>query len=226
VFGIHGSTMYRLQGGESRPGLLNTFIGGSLGGFVSAFVTSPTELIKLRMQMQGIGEREYFIEYAGHESSPTAHKYYKSSWDCFRKIYKSEGIRGLSRGLVCTLWRETPGFGVYFLTFDYFCLCSADYYNIDVNEVGPVTVLLSGGLSGQIGWFLCCPLDVVKSRLQSDGVTGVEFKGIVDCFRKTYHREGIRGFYKGLLPSLVRAFPVNAATFAVVVMITRLINKQ
>jgi len=218
--------MYRLQGRETRPDLFNTFIGGSLGGFVSAFVTSPAELLKLRMQMQGIGEREYFIEYAGHESSPTAHKYYKSSWDCFRKIYKSEGIRGLSRGLVCTLWREMPGFGTYFLIFDYFCRCSADYYDIDVSEVGPITVLLSGGLSGQIGWFLCCPLDVVKSRLQSDGVTGVEYKGMVDCFRKTYRREGIRGFYKGLLPSLVRAFPVNAATFAVVVMITRLINKQ
>ena len=226
VFGVHGQVMYWLQGGKAKPQLLNTYIGGAIGGLVAAPITNTAELIKLRMQMQGIGEREYFIEYTGHESSPDAHKYYKSSWDCCKKIYKNEGIRGLCRGIAPTIGRETPSFGAYFLTFDFCCRQSANFYNIDISEVGPFTLLIGGGLAGQACWLISFPFDVVKSRLQGDGVTGVEYKGMMDCIRKTYHQDGIRGFYRGLLPTLVRAFPVNAATFATVVMITRLINKQ
>jgi len=226
VFGVHGQVMYWLQGGKTRPNLFNTYIGGVIGGLAAAPITSTAELIKLRMQMQGIGEREYFIEYTGHESSPDAHKYYRSSWDCCKKIYKKEGIRGLCCGLVPTIGREMPSFGAYFLTFDFCCRQSANFYKIDISQVGPLTLLIGGGLAGQACWFISFPFDVVKSRIQGDFVTGVEYKGTIDCFRKTYHRDGIRGFYKGLLPTLVRAFPVNAATFATVVTITRLINKH
>ena len=226
VFGVHGQVMYWLQGGKNKPNLLNTFIGGALGGVASSPITSTAELIKLRMQMQGIGEREYFIEYPGHKSSPDAHKYYDNSWDCCKKIYKNEGFRGLCRGLLPTMGREVPSFGAYFFTFDFCCRQSANFFGIEISEVGPLTLLIGGGLAGQVCWLISFPFDVVKSRLQGDGVTSVEYKGMLDCVKKTYNRDGVRGFYKGLSPTLVRAFPVNAATFATVVTITRLINRQ
>ena len=58
------------------------------------------------------------------------------------------------------------------------------------------------------------PVDIVKSKQQAD-VSG-EFSSAFDCIRKTQSREGIRGFYRGISTTLVRAFPVNAATFGAV----------
>ena len=225
VFGVQGSIMSRLQPNDSTPGLVNSFIAGAAGGFVACSITCPTELIRIRMQMQGIGEKEVFLEYSGHHSAPGAHKYYTSTYDCFKKIYKTEGIVGLYRGNVSTILRETPSFGCYFISMDYFRHLSARFFDVHFDEVGPVTLLVGGGFSGMICWLVSYPFDVVKSRLQGDGVERIEYKGTMDCFRKTYHSDGIRGFFKGITPTLVRAFPVNATTWITAIMIQRLFSR-
>ena len=222
VFGVHGSIMARLQPDHSTPRLANSFIAGAAGGFVSCLITSPTELIRIRMQMQGIGQREVFLEYTGHHSAPGAHKYYNNTYDCFKKIYRTEGIVGLYRGNLTTILRETPSFGCYFITMDYFRHQSAQFFGIHFDEVGPVTLLIGGGFSGMACWLISYPFDVVKSRLQVDGLEGNEYKGTMDCFRKTYRTAGIGGFFKGITPTLVRAFPVNATTWLTAIMIQRL----
>lgn len=217
--------MERLQPDHSRPRFANSFIAGAAGGFASCTISSPTELIRIRMQMQGIGQREVFLEYTGHHSAPGAHKYYTSTWDCFKKIYKKEGIRGLYRGGFTTVLRETPSFACYFTSMDYFCHQSAKFFDVHYNEVGPVTLLIGGGFSGMICWFVSYPFDVVKSRLQTDGVESNEYKGMLDCFRKTYRSVGVSGFFKGITPTLVRAFPVNATTWLTAIMIQRLFDR-
>ena len=41
------------------------------------------------------------------------------------------------------------------------------------------------------------------------------YTGIIDCAVKSYHAEGIFVFFRGMMPTLVRAWPVNAVTFYV-----------
>lgn len=57
------------------------------------------------------------------------------------------------------------------------------------------------------------PLDVVKSRIQADNPQNPMYKGMIDCFYKTYKAEGVSAFNKGFVVVCLRAFPVNAATF-------------
>jgi len=38
---------------------------------------------------------------------------------------------------------------------------------------------------------------------------------MMDCFAKTFAQEGLMGFWKGIGPTLLRAMPVSAGTFAV-----------
>ena len=45
-----------------------------------------------------------------------------------------------------------------------------------------------------------------------------------DCFKQTFGAEGLRGFWKGIGPTLLRAMPVSAGTFAVAEMTMRAIN--
>ena len=77
-------------------------------------------------------------------------------------------------------------------------------------------VALYGGLAGEALWIASYPFDVVKSKMQSDGFgEDMRYRTMRDCFVKTWRGEGPRGFWKGIGPTLLRAMPVSAGTFAV-----------
>lgn len=57
------------------------------------------------------------------------------------------------------------------------------------------------------------PLDVVKSRIQSDNPFQPQYKGMFHCFQKSYKMDGWRVFTKGIGVVALRAFPVNGAVF-------------
>ncbi|XP_030070707.1 mitochondrial basic amino acids transporter-like isoform X1 [Microcaecilia unicolor] len=198
VFGVQGNTIRLLQ--NDTP--LNQFLAGSAAGAIQCVICCPMELAKTRMQLQGTGEYK------------SKSKTYKNSLDCLIKIHQKEGLRGINRGMVATFFRETPSFGFYFLTYDYL----TRYLGCEPDDSYVIPkLLLAGGTSGIVSWLSTYPMDVVKSRLQADGIGGVnQYSGILDCVRKSYEVEGWRVFSRGLTSTLLRAFPVNAATFATV----------
>ena len=85
-------------------------------------------------------------------------------------------------------------------------------------------MLLAGGLAGTASWVFTYPLDVVKSRLQAD--TSGKYSSALDCFRKSINSEGYKCLFRGLNSTIIRAFPTNAATFAVVTWTFRIFNHQ
>ncbi|KAG2457696.1 MCATL protein, partial [Polypterus senegalus] len=198
VFGVQGNVMRRL--GKDTP--QNQFLAGSAAGAIQCVVCCPMELAKTRMQLQGTGEYK------------SKKRLYKNSLDCLVRIYQKEGVRGINRGMLTTLMRETPAFGIYFLTYDY--LTRSLGCDPDDSYMIP-KLLFAGGMSGIASWLSTYPADVIKSRLQADGVGGVnQYKGIMDCVQQSLAKEGWRVFTRGLTSTLLRAFPVNAATFATV----------
>lgn len=54
------------------------------------------------------------------------------------------------------------------------------------------------------------PLDVIKTRIQAEPG---KYKGVIDCLRTCYQKEGLTVLFRGMAPTLLRAFPCNAATF-------------
>ncbi|XP_068198651.1 mitochondrial basic amino acids transporter-like isoform X2 [Antennarius striatus] len=199
VFGAQGNTMRLL--GEDSP--KNQFLAGVAAGTLQCVVCCPMELVKTRMQLLG--------------TKKSSKKLYKNSMDCFLHIYKEEGLRGINRGMVTTLLREAPSFGVYFLVFD---VLSRNLGCEPGNRFIIPKLLFAGGMAGVFSWLSTYPVDVIKSRMQADGVGGVcQYNGILDCVRQSIRKEGYMVFTKGLTSTLVRAFPVNAATFATVTLI-------
>ncbi|XP_042751091.1 mitochondrial 2-oxodicarboxylate carrier isoform X3 [Lagopus leucura] len=59
------------------------------------------------------------------------------------------------------------------------------------------------------------PLDVVKTRFQIQrGKTDpTSYKNLGDCFRTIFQREGLLGFYKGILPPILAETPKRAVKF-------------
>lgn len=210
IFGVYGITMRRLEQYSVFPLLVNSSLSGAAAGFIQTFICCPVELIKLRMQVQGIG---------GHQMKGTTSGYH-GPLNTALSIVKTDGILGLNKGLVVTLGREVPAFALYFLTYDLLCVVLAK--GQPTSDLGPLALCVAGGLSGINAWIISYPLDVVKSRLQVDGVhEPKQYTGIMDCCRKSYRTEGWKVFFRGLNSTLIRAFPVNAATFSTVTYVLR-----
>lgn len=96
--------------------------------------------------------------------------------------------------------------------------------NVIRKEIPSWKIAFYGGLAGEALWLASYPFDVVKSKMQSDGFGDKQrFKSMNDCFRQTWRAEGMRGFWKGIGPTLLRAMPVSAGTFFVAEMTLRAI---
>jgi solute carrier family 25 carnitine/acylcarnitine transporter 20/29 len=196
------------------PNLLTTWLAGAIGGLATWVVSTPTELIKCRAQIT---------------SSPIA----ASSWSITREILRTEGIRGLYFGGVVTALRDSIGYGFYFWSYELstrLMMSKMSKRGSDAQEAAKV--LLCGGLAGVVTWASIFPLDVIKTRVQTQilpdsttapllGTEGVTERtesrrfGAIEVARYAYRTEGPGVFFRGLAVCSIRAFIVNAAQWAV-----------
>lgn len=192
VFGVYGNVQRNTTDPDS---LYSHFLAGTAAGLAQSFICSPMELVKTRLQLQ--------------ENLPKGAFKFSGPLDCTRSIWRKEGFRGVFRGLGITAARDMPGFSSYFVSYELMVR--------SVANPSPFHILMAGGLAGTFSWLCTFPIDVVKSRLQADGMTGKpQYNGIVDCLRKSYAQEGLSFLSRGLASTLLRAFPMNAVCFLVV----------
>jgi len=123
----------------------------------------------------------------------------------------------LFHGTKVTVLREAPAFAVYMLVFNGVRRSITPPGRTDPP---PSVDLLAGGVAGVASWSTTMPIDVVKSRLQSE--TPLEtsssgsrrlaacYSGVLDCVVRSWRVEGISVFFRGMLVTCIRAFPTNA----------------
>lgn len=193
--------------GGSPLSLVQFFNCGAVAGFANGFLASPIEHIRIRLQTQ-TGATKTFTGPIG----------------CFKSIYASSGIIGIYKGLLPTLFRESVGLGIYFATYEALIARELASTGLSRAELPGWKLCMFGGLSGYTLWFGIYPVDVIKCKLQTDLLTKPNYRGSLDVFKDIALRAGIRGFYKGFLPTILRAAPANGATFAVFELTMRLIG--
>lgn len=181
------------------------FVAGCFAGIASFPVTAPIEHIRIRLQTQ-----------TGKTESP---------FKLISRITKDHGIGQIFKGSGGTALREIPGFGFYFLFYE----AAIRFFTPQgktVNDLPAWKLLLAGAAGGYGMWVTCYPADVIKTHLQTDSLdtTKLKYNGIIDCAKKIAAREGVKGFYKGFVPCILRALPVNAATFATYELVMRLMG--
>ncbi|XP_029468850.1 solute carrier family 25 member 45 isoform X3 [Rhinatrema bivittatum] len=207
AFGTYSNALLYLRGSEqedrSCPASKATvYVAGCISGFMQVYVSAPVDLIKVRLQNQT------HACWPRHENRG-ARPRYQGPLHCAAVIFQEEGLRGLFRGSTALLLRDVPSMGVYFLTYHVLC----QWMTPEGDQPSSLTVLLAGGWAGTLSWALANPMDVVKARLQMDGVHGIRYQGVWDCILNDARREGPKLFCKGLALNSLRAFPVNAVTF-------------
>ncbi|KAL4072882.1 mitochondrial carrier domain-containing protein [Scleroderma yunnanense] len=216
-------TRAQLDDPAALPSLTQVAVAGACCSMVTSLIASPTELVKIRQQN---------VLEGGTSAAKIA-----------INILKQNGIRGFYRGLGATALRDT-GYGTYFMAYEatcrYFRPATNSTPKIDHSSIlseidseaqsTPWPILfLAGGLAGIAGWITTFPMDVIKTRMQStDIVASVRnpprrreldplnpYRTILSTAIHSYRSEGYRVFFKGLVPTLIRAVPVNMATFSV-----------
>ncbi|KAK5051012.1 hypothetical protein LTR84_003571 [Exophiala bonariae] len=177
------------------------YLAGAFAGLTNSVLSGPIEHVRIRLQTQPHG----------------ANRLYNGPLDCIKKLSAGGGVfGGLYRGQAVTLYREAQAYGVWFLTFEYLMNADMKRNNVQRSEISSPKVAFYGGLAGEALWVASYPFDVIKSKMQSDGFgKDQKYKTMRDCFAKTWQAEGARGFWKGIGPTLARAMPVSAGTFAV-----------
>lgn len=82
----------------------------------------------------------------------------------------------------------------------------------------PYISTLAGGISGALGASITCPLEVLKTRLQSHNYTRNKFDGVLHIHRSLkniYGMEGMSGLWRGLGTTLIGVVPSRASYFGV-----------
>ncbi|KAJ7943118.1 nicotinamide adenine dinucleotide transporter 1, chloroplastic-like [Quillaja saponaria] len=174
-------------GGRSIIDLIcNAGAGASAGAFAATFVC-PLDVIKTRLQVHGLP--------AGQKGSVII--------TSLQNIIKTEGLKGLYRGLSPTILALLPNWAVYFTVYEQLKGLLQSHENGSKQLTVGANMVAAAG-AGAATAFTTNPLWVVKTRLQTQGMRPgvVPYKSILSALTRITHEEGIRGLYSGILPSL------------------------
>lgn len=125
-----------------------------------------------------------------------------------KTILKESGIGGLYQGLMATIMKQASNQGLRFMFFNWYKDIVTDNGKSSLHPIG---ALLGGMMAGCFSTFGNNPFDVVKTQMQ--GRDAHLYKNTADCFVKIYQAEGLRGYYKGIVPRLGRVVPGQGVIF-------------
>ncbi|RHZ65099.1 hypothetical protein Glove_319g121 [Diversispora epigaea] len=166
-------------------------IAGAVAGCVSSIVTCPLDVVKTRLQNQGKQVMDSKIPL------------YQGTGGTLKRIWVEEGIRGLYRGLGPTLYGYLPTWAIYFSAYDYFKLALAERRGRRTDNQWIIHIIAAMG-AGASSTIVTNPLWVIKTRLMTQNeTTSYRYRNTWHAFSTIYKHEGMKGYYKGLGPSLM-----------------------
>uniref|UniRef100_A0A0D6QV68 Uncharacterized protein n=1 Tax=Araucaria cunninghamii TaxID=56994 RepID=A0A0D6QV68_ARACU len=159
---------------------------GAMGNVVSSAVMVPKELITQRMQAGAKGR----------------------SWQVLLATLERDGIAGLYAGYSATILRNLPAGVLSFSSFEY--LKAAVLAKGRKPHMEPHESVLCGAMAGAISALLTTPLDVVKTRLMTQGVgnlasSGLAYKGFSSTLKRIWVEEGWKGMTRGVGPRMLHS---------------------
>jgi solute carrier family 25, member 34/35 len=177
--------------GESE--VLVRLIAASTSGGLGATLASPLYLVKTRLQAEG-----------ANFHARERHGYTGMADGLFR-VWKTEGFKGLFRGVSGAVPRVMVGSSAQLLSYDGSTHLLKKH--LQMTPGGHSLVLTASLLSSFVTVTLMNPLDVVSSRLYQSAGKATKYNGIADCALQTLKAEGYMGFMKGWSAQFVRLMP-------------------
>jgi solute carrier family 25 thiamine pyrophosphate transporter 19 len=204
-----------------------SFVSGGLAAFVAVSLTYPLDLLRTRFAAQAHPRTYQSIGQASH------------------LIMKTDGILGFYSGWAPTTFALVPSMAVQFALYDW---CKRTWFG-GQEHANPLVHAVAGGFSGIVSKLAVLPLDVLKKRLQIQGLyqhrsqstqnqlsnkvpnsatppSPAPLSGVPhtttsittrysakDTVKMIYKYEGLPGFFRGAVPSTLKAGVSASLTF-------------
>ncbi|KAF9455111.1 mitochondrial carrier [Macrolepiota fuliginosa MF-IS2] len=219
----HGMTEAHPVTGRPRLTVLGHGVAGLLAGLTSAVIATPVELLKVKLQLQS--------------QKAVVDRQFKGPIDCARQIVRMQGFFGMWSGLTGSLAFRSNFFWMFLsveVLMRSFSRLEGTPYAMSTGTAN----FLSGGFASFVYWGMAIPADNVKNRMMAypyprpfpSPSNAVDYTparpSFITVVRQTYAVQGIVGFYRGLTPTILRAFPVNASALFVYEGVMRLLGAE
>ncbi|KAM7491081.1 hypothetical protein LguiA_034002 [Lonicera macranthoides] len=198
---------------------------GTVGGAAQLIVGHPFDTIKVKLQSQPTPLPGQLPKYSG-------------AIDAVKQTIAAEGPRGLYKGMGAPLATVAAFNALLFSVRGQMevLLRSQPGAPLTVNQQ-----IVAGAGAGVAVSFLACPTELIKCRLQAQSAmagaesvatsaatsattsaaasaatsaaTPVKYSGPMDVARHVIRSAGVKGLFKGLVPTMAREIPGNAAMF-------------
>ncbi|XP_063694024.1 solute carrier family 25 member 32-like [Bolinopsis microptera] len=194
-FIYHGLKTSTLQNSDKTSlGMAEHLAYAAIAGFMTLTLTNPIWVIKTRMVLQASSKNTM----------------YRGLVDGLSQVARKEGLRGLYSGYLPGLFGISHGV-IQFVSYEkmkeYYY--KKNSYNLD-EKLGVFPYIALSASSKVLAVSLTYPYQVIRSRLQD---ASCQYNGSWDIIMRTVRNEGWRGFYKGIVPNLIRVTPACCITF-------------
>ena len=153
-FGAYEYSKRHLIDSGVNPGL-SFLASGFLADFAASFVYVPSEVLKTRLQLQGRYNNPFFQ--SGYN--------YRSTLDAARTIIRTEGFNALFYGYKATIFRDLPFSALQFTFYEQEQRWAKQW--VGKRDIGLPLEIITGATAGGLAGVVTCPLDVVKTRIQT-----------------------------------------------------------
>lgn len=173
----------------------HAFLSGAFARSFAGALLCPLTVVKARM--------EWDIRSANR---------YRNVIHALKTIVAKEGVFGLYRGLVATICRDAPFSGFYVMFYTQLKDLAAQRFETEGRN-SMVVNFTSGLVSGLAATILTHPIDTIKTRLQLPHESSQRSISILPAVRRLYREEGVRGFFRGYAPRMMKRAVSTAITW-------------
>ncbi|KAM0788683.1 hypothetical protein ACM66B_002780 [Microbotryomycetes sp. NB124-2] len=190
---------------------------GALSGAASVLALQPLDLIKTRVQQD-----QHQSLTSSTRDGPRSKAQRRIVYTA-RTVIAQDGVTGLWRGTVPTLYRNVPGVSMYFLTlsrlrtfvgrFSAFRAKSITASTNNKIKLTPAGDLIVGSTARTGVGFILMPFTLLKTLSESSLHHGKPLSTF-GAFKELYGQGGIKSLWRGAVPTALRDAP-NAGLFIV-----------
>jgi len=187
------------------PSLVESAAGFS-AGVASTLVIHPLDVIKTRIQLEQnaksrIGTTWRVVRQIANEAWHEGYRGHGTFKD------SAQVVRSFYRGLMPNMIGNSTSWGMYFLWYGNvkeFFASARGLEGKDREVLSHIDYLLAAGASGALTAVVTNPIWVIKTRMLSTARnTPGAYASSLEGVRSLYRTEGLKGFYRGLTPSLI-----------------------
>lgn len=200
---------YTKEGRQTELSATEHLVSAAEAGILTLTLTNPIWVTKTRLVLQ-------------YNADPTS-KQYKGMVDALIKIYRHEGLPGLYKGYIPGLFGTSHG-ALQFMAYEELKRDYNKYKKVPSDaKLSALEYIAMAALSKLFAVATTYPYQVVRARLQDQHN---RYDGVMDVIKRTWRNEGAIGFYKGIIPNLIRVTPACCITFVVYENVSRFLLGQ